>query len=245
MNMANNVVLITGGGSGIGLALGERFARSGSEVVLTGRRMDRLNQASARSPRFHVRQCDVSQPAERVALRDWVLASFPKLNVLVNNAGVMRSVDYRQAEAWEESHREIATNLEAPIHLSALLAPHLAKQEHALIVNVTSGLAFAPMARVGTYCATKAALHSYSLSLRHQLAPSGVRVVELAPPLVNTDLGAPGANTAGVALDTFADAAFKGLEEEQLEITYGSSTERSRASRAELDVWFKRLNGIP
>lgn len=244
MNLGNNVVLITGGGTGIGLALAERFARAGSEVILTGRRTDRLAAAAARSPRFHARPCDVSEPVERIALRDWAVTTFPKLNVLVNNAGIMRQSNYREAEGWEESHREIATNLEAPMHLSALFAPHLSRQQGPLIVNVTSGLAFAPMASVGTYCATKAALHSYTLSLRHQLAPKGIRVVELAPPLVQTDLGAPGGNTAGVPLDTFADAAFAGLGEEKPEVTYGSSTERSRASRAELDGWFDRLNGI-
>jgi uncharacterized oxidoreductase len=112
-----------------------------------------------------------------------------------------------------------------------------------VIVNVTSGLAFAPKADIGTYCATKAALHSYTLSLRHQLAPTGIRVVELAPPHVNTDLLAAGANTAGVPLETFADAAFAGLRDDHPEVPYGTSTERSRASRAELDTWFDRLNG--
>lgn len=244
MNIENNVVLITGGGSGIGLALAERFARAGSEVILTGRSTERLSAAAARSPRFHTRPCDVSQPAERIALRDWAVATFPKLNVLVNNAGMQRVVSYREPEAWEETHREIATNLEAPMHLSALFAPHLGHQQGALIVNVTSGLAFAPKADLGTYCATKAALHSYTLSLRHQLAPLGIRVVELAPPHVNTDLGTPGVNAAGVPLDTFADAAFAGLRDDHPEVTYGTSTERSRASRTELDAWFDRLNGI-
>lgn len=245
MNLESNIVLVTGGASGIGLALAERFAKAGSEVILAGRNEEKLLAARAKNPRFHVRVCDVTRPEERIALRDWAVATFPRLNVLVNNAGVMRIVALEQPEAWEETRQEIATNLEAPIHLSMLFAPHLAKAKDATIIQVSSGLAFVPASIFPIYCATKAALHSFSLSLRHQLEKAAIRVIEIAPPHVNTDIRAPGTNTAGMPLDTYADAAVAGLVAGEEEITYGFSQQGSRASREERDAMWKALNGAP
>ena len=243
MKLENNVVLVTGGASGIGLALAEKLAKAGSEVILCGRNEAKLVAAKAKSPHFHIRVCDVAKPEERVALRDWAVAAFPKLNMLVNNAGVMRIVKLDQPEPWDVGRQEIAINLEAPIHLSTLFAAHLAKQPKAAIIQVTSGLAFVPMAMFPIYCATKAALHSFTLSLRHQLASTSVEVIEIAPPHVNTDLLAPGANTAGMPLDVFVDAAVAQLTEGKLEITYGFSEKGSQATRPERDELFKAMNG--
>jgi uncharacterized oxidoreductase len=243
MNPANNTVLVTGGASGIGLALAQRFAKSGSKVIICGRREEKLREAAATSHGLITRVCDVGSEADRVALAEWVVREHPKLNVLVNNAGIQRrGIDLGRAEPWPDMHSEIAINLEAPIHLTGLLTPHLRKQANAAILNVTSGLSFVPIAYMPVYCATKAALHSITLSLRHQLANSGVKVVEIIPPAVNTDLGGPGLHTFGVPLDEFADEVMKRLDAGELEIAYGFAEQASKASRAELDAQFERLN---
>ncbi len=243
MNLDKNVVLVTGGASGIGLALAEKFAKAGSEVILCGRNEAKLAAVKAKNPSFHIRVCDVAKPEERIALRDWAVTTFPKLNVLVNNAGVMRMVKLDQPEDWNVGRQEIAINLEAPIHLSTLFSAHLRAQPKAAIVQVTSGLAFVPMAIFPIYCATKAGLHSFALSLRHQLTGSSVAVIEIAPPHVNTDLMAPGANTAGMPLDAFIDAAVAQLVEGKLEITCGFSEKGSQATRPERDALFAMING--
>jgi uncharacterized oxidoreductase len=167
---------------------------------------------------------------------------FPPLDVLVNNAGIQRRISIDEPEPWTSTHEEIAINLEAPIHLTRLLLPHLRNQPRPAILNVTSGLSFTPLANVPVYCATKAALHSFTLSLRHQLRNSPIEVVEIIPPAVNTDLGGPGLHTFGVALDEFADAVMPRLEEGELEIAYGFAQQTSRASRADLDETFRRMN---
>jgi uncharacterized oxidoreductase len=242
MRPSSNTILVTGATSGIGLALAERWLARGNEVIVCGRREERLREIRERHPAMHTRVADVSTEAERVALFEWATATFPRLNVLVNNAGIQRRFPTPPNEPWRETAAEIETNLSAPIHLSFLFAPHLAKQEHAAILNVSSGLAFAPMAMMPVYCATKAAVHSFTLSLRHALAKQRVDVIEIIPPAVNTDLGGVGLHTWAVPLDEFADAVMTQLDEGSAEIAYGTSAERSRASRAELDEWFARMN---
>jgi uncharacterized oxidoreductase len=242
MRIESNTVLITGGATGIGLALAERFLRVGSEVIVCGRREERLREAKAKHPRLHTRICDVASESDRRALFAWAAAEFPALNVLINNAGVWHPLQVSEAVPWERTRMDIATNLEAPIHLSQLFIPHLRGQDAPAIVLVTSGLAFVPMAAVPVYCATKAALHSFALSMRHQLAGGPIKVVEIAPPHVNTDLGAPGSNAAGMPLEEFIDAAMAGLARGDPEVTCGFSTKVSQASRPEIDAIFGQLN---
>src|SRR5205085_8537318 len=152
---------------------------------------------------------------------------------LVNNAGIQRRVQLAVPEPWKEAGQEITINFAAPVHLSRLVIPHFMKRPYAAIVNITSGLAFAPLAGVPVYCATKAAMHSFTLTLRRQLTGSSVEVIEIVPPAVDTDLGGPGLHKFGVALDEFADAAFEGLRRGETEIAYGFAAQSSRASRAE------------
>ena len=245
MDLGTNTILITGGASGIGFALAERFLRAGSEVLVCGRREDALREAQARQPRLAIRVCDLADTQERVALFRWAVTEFPRLNVLINNAGIQRRVRLTEPEDWQQTRQEIAINLEAPIHLSRLFVPHLVKQERPVVANVTSGLAFTPLAGVPVYCATKAAMRSFTLSLRHQLASTPIRVVEIVPPAVNTDLGGPGLHTFGVAVEEFADVVMSRLREGDLEIPYGFSAQASRASREELDALFTRMNQTP
>ena len=243
MNLSNNTVLITGGASGIGLALATRFLHAGSTVVVCGRRADKLAEARSQHPGLRTHVADVASAAGRDALAAWVTTEFPDLNVLINNAGIQNRVRVADlATGWEAHRQELAINLEAPVHLTALLLPHLHRQAGATIINVTSGLAFVPMAAVPLYCATKAALHSFTLSLRQQLAPTGVRVLEIVPPAVDTDLGGPGLHTTGVPLDPFADAVLAGLAAGELEVGYGMAEQFRRASRAELEASFQQLN---
>jgi uncharacterized oxidoreductase len=246
MELSSHTVLITGGASGIGLALAERFLRSGSDVIVCGRREHTLLEAQAKHPKLSIRVCDVSSERDRTALFNWTVAEFPRLDVLVNNAGIQNRIRIAAAaHDWERTRQEIAINLDAPVHLSALFIPHLLARQHPAIINVTSGLAFVPMASTPIYCATKAALHSFTLSLRHQLSDTPIQVVEIVPPAVNTDLGGAGLHTFGVPLDEFADAAIAGLRKGELEIAYGFSAQASRASRDELGAMFSRMNQAP
>jgi len=243
MQMTGNTILITGGGSGIGLALAKRFAARGNRVVISGRRAEALAAAKRDTPALDILQGDVSSEAGRVALAEEVVARFPGLNVLVNNAGIQnRPAPLLQPQDWSAHRVELATNLDAPLHLTMLLLPHLSKARFGAVVNVTSGLAFSPIATMPTYCLTKAALHSFTLSLRHQLKDTMVDVVEIVPPAVNTDLGGPGLHTFGVNLDTFADSIFGRLEKGETEIGYETSEVRRLASRQELDAYFTELN---
>lgn len=240
MQMTGNTILITGGGTGIGLAFAKRFVARGNRAIICGRRAEPLAAAKSETPALETIQCDVSAEPNRIALAEEIVAKFPALNVLVNNAGIgKRHAPLLQPQDWASHHQELAINLEAPMHLSMLLGPHLAKSPFGAIVNVSSGLGIVPMAALPTYCLSKAALHSFSLSLRYQLNATPLDVVEIIPPSVNS--GLPGTQT-GVDLDVFADSVFERLEKGENEIGYGTSETRRLASRAELDAYFEQLN---
>jgi uncharacterized oxidoreductase len=187
MKITGNTVLITGGATGIGFALAERFVKAGNKVIVCGRRQDKLEEAKRKLPEIRIIKCDVSKESEQRELLDWVKKNSKELNILINNAGVMRMIDLKKGEL--ERNEEIDTNLKAPINISRLFVPHLTKQKEAAIVNVSSGLAFAPLAITPIYCATKAGLHSFTLSLRHQLKNTSVKIFEVIPPRVDTELG--------------------------------------------------------
>lgn len=242
MDLNSHTVLITGGASGIGLALAERFLQAGSTVIICGRREDKLREAQEQHPEVITRVCDVAKEDERVSLHEWAVGEFPQLNVLVNNAGIQQRVRVTDPVDWASVSQEIAINFDAPVHLSLLFIKHLLGQTNAAIINVTSGLAFSPLARVPVYCATKSALRSFTLSLRRQLEGTSIKVIEIIPPAVNTDLGGAGLHTFGVPLNDFADSAMEGLRRGDVEITYGFSEQASRASREELDLIFQKMN---
>jgi uncharacterized oxidoreductase len=242
MDLSNNTVLVTGGGSGIGLAIAKRFRQAGSTVIICGRRADTLAEAKAAHPDLVTRVADVATAAGRETLAQWATSEFPRLNVLVNNAGIQRRVQLTESEPWERTREEIAINLEAPIHLSGLFVSHLRQQPRSAIVNVTSGLSFSPLATVPVYCATKAALHSFTLSLRHQLRDTPVQVIEIIPPAVDTALGGPGLHTFGIKVDEFADDVMAKIQAGAVEAAHAFAAQSSRASRAELDAIFQRMN---
>jgi uncharacterized oxidoreductase len=242
MVFSGNTILVTGGASGIGLAFAERFLQAGNHIIVCGRRESKLAELKSRHPAIETRVCDVAEAGERESLAEWVTHRFPALDVLVNNAGIQRRVQIAAERDWAATRLEIAINFEAQVHLTMLLLPQLMKQSRSAILNVTSGLSFVPLAATPVYSATKAAFHSFTLSLRHQLAGTSVEVIEIIPPAVDTDLGGPGLHTFGVKIDEFADAAMKQLGEGSHEVSYGFSRESSRASREQLDEIFQRMN---
>lgn len=205
MKRTGNTILVTGGGSGIGQALAQRFHDRGNHVIVAGRRRDALDATIAGRPRMTARPFDVDDRAGLGAWVDQLIADHPDLNVLINNAGIMRMEDIGGARDLADAEATIATNLLGPIRLIDALVGHLAARPDAAIVNVTSGLAFVPMALTAAYSATKAALHSYTQSLRTALAGT-IEVIELVPPGVQTDL-VPGqkAQAHFMTLDAFAD----------------------------------------
>ncbi|OKP99270.1 SDR family oxidoreductase [Paenibacillus sp. P46E] len=240
MKLTGNTILITGGSAGIGLAFAERFIQAGNQVIVCGRREDALRNAQEQLPGLITRVCDLNVESERIALFDWVSGNYPEVNVLVNNAGTQQRFNVLQADAkhnWSYFNQEITTNMEAAFHLSMLFAPFFAGKEKGAIINVTSGLAFTPFAIAPIYSATKAALHSFTMSLRHQLSDTSVEVIEVAPPAVNTELGGAGLHIHGEPLGAFTDGIFKGLEEGKQEIGYGTSVDRLRMSRDEVDEY--------
>ena len=193
MKTSGNTILITGGGSGIGEALAHRFHDAGNTVIIAGRRQDALDKAAEGRANMHAVTLDV-ESAEGVAdFAKRVLAAHPALNVLVNNAGIMRFEALDAQRDLADAEATITTNLLGPIRLTNALIDHLAAQPDAAIVNVTSGLAFVPLVDTPTYCATKAAIHSYTVAMRDALKGK-VEVIELAPPAVQTGL-TPGQET--------------------------------------------------
>jgi len=188
MKLAQRTILITGGTSGIGLELAKQLAARGNTIIATGRDPARLEAAQRAVPGLHAIQSDVADPEAIAALHRRVLAEFPALDVLVNNAGIMRNLNFNQRRGLDDVTREIDINLSGPLRMVQQFLPHLKTREQAAIVIVSSGLAFVPLPIAPVYSATKAALHSFAQSLRVQLAASRVAVVELAPPGVETEL---------------------------------------------------------
>jgi len=248
MRLSGNTVLITGGASGIGFALAEAFLEVGSTVLICGRRAKRLDEVHKIHPEIHTRICDVSEEEDRKELADWVAANFPSLNILVNNAGIQRDIDFTHGiDDFMAGENEIRINLEASIILSGLFIPHLANNTDATIINVSSGLGFVPAARMPVYSATKAGMHAFSMALRHQLSGMGIQVFEIVPPPVDTELNPAGRAARGnykpdLSPKTFVSAVMKGLENNVFEIGYGMTEGFIHASRADLDNSFNQMN---
>ncbi|MGH9918609.1 MAG: SDR family oxidoreductase [Nitrososphaerales archaeon] len=244
--MENNTILITGGATGIGFALAESFVKLGNTVVVCGRRADKLDAAKKRLPALTVKQCDVSNEGERKALYAWVGENFKGLNVLVNNAGIQRRVDFTKGgDDLAKKEDEIDINFKAQVYLAAMFVPILSKQKEAAIVNVSSGLGFVPLTMFPIYSATKAAIHSFTKSLRHQLRGTSIKVFEVIPPTVHdTELkGKPTEKTDwSVSSSEVAEVVVKGMEADKYEIAIGPSKRWIASSKAELDQAFSDIN---
>jgi len=243
MKLQGHTVMVTGGATGIGFGIAGLFAAAGSTVIISGRRQEALDQAKKKLPKLEVFSCDLSRPDERERLAARLAKSYPALDVLVNNAGIQQRMDVHDDNFWSRAQDELAINFEAPLHLSALLLPMLSRNTGSHIINVSSGLAFVPMARAPIYCATKAAIHSFTQSLRWQVKKDGVQVIEIIPPAVATDLGGPGLHAKDTPVAEFMAAVKEQLEAGKLEITHGFSDMTSQGSRQDLEAVFQRMNG--
>ncbi len=248
MNITGNTVLITGGGTGIGFSIAEEFVRSGNSVIICGRREEKLKEAKTRLPQIHTRTCDVSKPKDREELFNWVASNFKGINILVNNAGVQRMIDFKKGIAeLAKQENEVDINLTSTIQLSAYFIPTFMERKESAIVNVSSGLAFIPLAMMPIYCATKAAMHSFSISLRHQLKDTSVKVFEIIPPTVDTELDKgtrAQRNTSyrGIPPSEVAAAAMKALAENEHECAVGQAQGLLDASRNNFAEQFARMN---
>jgi len=248
MRLTNRVILITGGTSGIGLALAAELSKRRNTVLVTGRDPAKLAAIEARLPGVHTFQSDVSDPRAITTLHDAVLARFPTLDTLINNAGIMRNLKLDKPRELTDITREIEVNLSGPIRMVQQFLPHLLRVERALIVNVSSGLAFIPFPASPVYSATKAALHSYSQSLRMQLRGTPVAVVELAPPGVETPLFRDefAEETKGMkAMDPriLAERAIAAIEADKTEVRPGLANVLKAMSRLAPQFMLNRMAG--
>ena len=204
MNTTGNTILITGGGSGIGRGLAEAFHALGNQVIIAGRRKQALDETTAANSGMRSLVLDIEDASKIRSFAAQLARDYPKLNVLINNAGIMRPENLvAQQDDLADAEAIITTNLLGPIRLTAAVLPLLQKQPASAIMTVSSGLAFVPMAMTPTYCATKAAIHSYTLSLRYQLKGTKTEVLELVPPYVVTDLMGGASDPRAMPLDKF------------------------------------------
>jgi len=228
MQITGNTVLITGGTSGIGLAFAEKLLALGNQIIICGRREDRLKQINDKYPSIITRKCDIMDNVQRTELCNWTLRNFPEMNVLINNAGIQFLADLTKPVNLDRINSEVETNLIAPIHIASLVAAHLETKPEAAIINISSGLAFAPIAIMPVYCATKAAVHSLTMSLRHQLRNTTVKVFEIIPPSVDTELGNDrrtdkSQSHGGMPVLEFIDEAIIALKDDKFEAPVGMS----------------------
>jgi len=237
MELTQNTILITGGASGIGFELAKQLSALGNTVLISGRDSAKLDRAKKALPKITTYQSDVSDAKAIPALFEKVTKDFPKLNILINNAGIMRTINlHDQDGSLEDVTRELDTNLHGPIRMIKQFLTHLKKQPSGAIMNVSSGLAFVPLPLSPVYCATKAGLHSYTLSLRVQLKNTNVKVFELAPPATQTELLGDfmSEDMKGITImkvEEMVAVAVKGMERDQFEIRPGQSNQLRMMSR--------------
>lgn len=239
MTIANNKILITGGATGIGLGLTERFIQEKNTVIICGRRESALKEVSAKHPSVTTKVCDLSVESERIELYQWITETHSDLNMLVNNAGIQNWMDVSDKNFYEKANEEITTNVLAPVHLTALFTNLKSLKT---IINVTSGLAFIPLSKVPVYCATKAFMRSFTLSLRHSLKAKNIEVIEMIPPALNTDLGAKGIHNTYPPVSAFIEAVFEQMKEGKTELTFGTSEARAKANNDTITEYFNKMN---
>lgn len=239
MELSNQKILITGGASGIGLGLAERFLKENNTVIICGRREATLKEIADRYPAIITKACDLSVEADRIALYHWIAAEHPDLNILVNNAGIQNWMSISDPDFYEKANEEITTNILAPVHLANLF---IQLKSLNTIINVTSGLAFIPLSKVPVYCATKAFMRSFTLSLRHQLQSTPIEVIEMIPPALNTDLGAKGIHDGQPSVSDFVASVFEQMKAGKTELTFGTSEARANANHEVIKDYFNKMN---
>jgi uncharacterized oxidoreductase len=247
MNLQNSTILITGGSDGIGLALAEQLLELGNTILICGRSKEKLEKVKQKHPKAHTFPCDVMSQEQRAKLFIDATAAFPELNVLINNAGIQQDLNFRQEVPANLIQKEIDTNLTAYIHFCALFSQHLQQKKEAAIINISSGLAFIPITAVPVYCATKAAIHIFSVALRHQLKNTPVKVFEIAPPTVDSHLNEEGREKRGmrdrgIKPEEFAKPAIEAIQNDQFEACIGQAENLYNASKQNFEAVFERMN---
>jgi uncharacterized oxidoreductase len=239
MNLSGNKILITGGATGIGFGLAEQFVKENNKVIICGRRESALKKAKEKLPSITTKVTDLSNAIEREELFNWISKEHNDLDVLINNAGIQQWMSVTDNNFFKRAKEEITINIEAPLHLISLF---LNLDSLKTLINVSSGLSFVPLAKVPVYCATKAFVHSFTLSLRYLLRPKNLEVIELIPPALNTDLGGKGIHDAAPPVSAFIEAAFEQLKQDIQEISFGFSEAMTKAGPGELQNAFARMN---
>lgn len=243
MELTGNTILITGGTSGIGRALAEAFSRLDNTVIICGRRQAKLKEISEKFPGIITKVSDLNRVDDREDLVKFVTSDYPELNVLINNAGVQFPFDLQGKIDFKKLYSEIEINFTAPVHLTSLLMDRLKSRPHPVIINVSSGLAYVPIASLPIYCATKAAMHSYTLSLRRQLKSTPVQVFEVIPPSVDTELGSERRKNktdthGGISPEQFTEKMLDALRDDIFEAPIGEA----KNLWSNREKWFERLN---
>jgi uncharacterized oxidoreductase len=239
MLLSNNKMLITGGASGIGLGLTERFVKENNTVLICGRRESALKAVKDKYPSVIFRVCDLSKTEDRENLFNWIKEEHPDLNVLINNAGIQQDLSISDNLFYQYAKKELEINIDAPIHLASLFGN---LKSLTTIMNVTSGLAFVPISRMTVYCASKAFLHSFTISLRHVLKEKNIEVIEIIPPALNTDLGGKGKHDYAQPVGDFINAVFEQLRNQKTEISFGFSEGMLKSGPEDQLKAFVRMN---
>ena len=241
MKISNNKILITGGATGIGFRLAERFIKENNTVIICGRRKNALDDAVKKLPKLITRQCDLTLSNEREDLFKWINEKHMDLNVLVNNAGIQNWMSLTDNDFYKRAKEEMTINTEAPIHLTSLF---INLKSLKIIMNVTSGLSFVPLIKTPVYSATKAFFHSFTLSLRALLQSKNIEVIEVIPPALNTDLGGKGIHDFAPPVSEFIETIFSQIKEGKTELTFGFSETMNKIGHEDLQNTFKRMNQI-
>jgi uncharacterized oxidoreductase len=249
MKISGNTILITGGTSGIGFEMAKQLLAKGNQIIITGRDQARLQKAKQALPKIHIIRSDVSKTQDIQALYTQVTKEFPALNILINNAGIMKTVNLQNGvDSLDSLTEEIEINLNGPIRMTKIFLQHLKNKEESAIINVSSGLAFVPLPTTPVYCATKAGLHSFTQSLRVQLKNTNVKVFELAPPATETELLAgtmSAEDRRGVSVmsvQKMVEVAVQGLTANKFEIRPGQSNQLKFMSRVAPEFILKQLS---
>lgn len=244
MKINNNVILITGGATGIGFALTKTLCEN-NKVIICGRREDKLIEAKNILPKINIKKCDITSKTERDELLKYISSTFGGLDILINNAGVQKPIDFTLGNnEFEDSDIEIDINFKAQIHMISTFMPLLLKSTNPSIINVSSGLAFVPLSNFPIYCATKAALHSFSISLRHQLRNTNIKVFEVMPLYIyDTELKDGKVSLErppfGMSSEEFARIVINGLNNDKYEISQGGTNDLSSIIKED---FYKRFN---
>lgn len=243
MQLKNKIALVTGGGSGIGLAISKALLKEGTRVIICGRNTSKLELAKKQNPELNIEKCDITNSSDIKQLVESVTEKYGGIDILINNAGMFAQVDYTQTiESFDMQEHEINVDFTSPLRMIHHFLSLLKSRKEAAVVNVSSGLAYVPLALAPVYCASKAAVHSWTQSFRHQMANTNVKVFELLPPLVETEMVEDFKDQKMMNADDLARDFIKGLLTDKFEITPGQSGQMKMMSRFMPAFIFKAIN---